>query len=111
MAKFLLLLTGGDYEKYSGPEQQKIVERYMAWSEKLRKNGHHLAGQDLKSGGRVVHLQNQKIVDGPFTETKETIGGFFLIEAENFDEAVEIAKECPHITYNGTVQVREINPH
>ena len=111
MTKFLLLLSGGEYANYSPDEQKNIVERFMAWSEKLRKSGHYKAGEELKGGGRLLSVKNQKIVDGPFTETKETIGGFFMIEAENMDEATEIARECPHLAFNGKVEVREVNPH
>lgn len=111
MAKFVLLLRGGDFTKYSPEEQQKIVERYMAWSEKLRKTGRHRAGEELKGGGRLLSVQNQRIVDGPFTETKESVAGFYMIEAENLEEAVEIAKECPTLTHNGMVELREVNPH
>ncbi len=50
-------------------------------------------------------------MDGPYTETKEAIGGFFLIDAQNYDDAVEISRECPHFSYGGWVEVREINPH
>lgn len=111
MSKFVFLLSGGDYANYSPEEHQKILERFMSWSEKIRKSGHHRASEELKRGGRTLSLKNQQVVDGPFTETKETIGGFFLIEAENLDEAMEIARECPHLTYNGRVEVREVNPH
>jgi hypothetical protein len=49
------------------------------------------------------------VTDGPFTETKEVIGGFFLIDCKNRKEAIEIAKKCPHNRV-GTVEVREVIP-
>jgi len=54
-----------------------------------------------EKGGRLT------VTDGPFTETKEMVGGFFVIEAANRQEAIEIAKQCPH-TALGSVEVREV---
>ncbi|NIR51341.1 hypothetical protein GWO43_22400 [candidate division KSB1 bacterium] len=77
----------------------------------MRKDGRHVASEELKSGGRLLTNQNGRIVDGPYTETKEAIGGFFLIEANNLEEALEISQECPHFNYGGSVEIREVNPH
>jgi hypothetical protein len=59
--------------------------------------------------GRVLQKQNGKlsVIDGPFAEAKEVLGGFFVIEAANYDEAVEAAKTCPHMEF-GTIEVRQI---
>jgi hypothetical protein len=48
-------------------------------------------------------------MDGPYTETKESVGGYFIVEAASLDEAAEIAKECPALLHDGVVEVREIN--
>jgi hypothetical protein len=67
-------------------------------------------GQKLMDGeGRVLQKQNGKlsVIDGPFAEAKEVLGGFFVIEAANYDEAVEAAKTCPHMEF-GTIEVRQI---
>jgi hypothetical protein len=66
-------------------------------------------GQKLMDGeGRVLQKQNGKlsVIDGPFAEAKEVVGGFFVIEAANYDEAVEAAKTCPHMEF-GTIEVRQ----
>jgi hypothetical protein len=59
--------------------------------------------------GRRLTSKNGEIMDGPYTETKESVGGYYLIEASNYDEAVKIARECPILTrQHGFVEVREI---
>ena len=107
MPQFILLLrderrpgTG-----FSAEELQTLIHRYRDW--RLTKA---TGGQKLTDGeGRVLRKQNGKpsVIDGPFAEAKEVMGGFFVIEAANFDEAVETAKTCPHMDF-GTIEVRQI---
>jgi hypothetical protein len=107
----MLLLKGGKFENYSPEEMQKIVERYIQWSAKLRERGCHRGGEELKMTGRVLRKEKNRITDGPFAETKESVGGFFMIDAHDETEALEISRECPHLDYDGEIEVREINPH
>ncbi len=111
MAQYVLLLRGGEFKGYSSEEMQKITEQYLAWADKLRSEGRHCGGEELKNGGRLLRTQNGRIVDGPFTETKEMIGGFFMILAQDFEEAARIAEECPHFRFGGEIELREIIPH
>ncbi|MCI0693434.1 YciI family protein [candidate division KSB1 bacterium] len=113
MAQFMLLLRGGgEFPVHSPEEMQKVLEKYLGWADKLRKEGKYRGGDELKDGGRVLSIKNGKaVIDGPYVETKEIVGGYFLIEAKNLDDATEIAKECPHLGYGGSVEIREINPH
>ena len=111
MATFMLLLKGGDFTGYSPEESQKILQDYLGWSQKLRTQGKYKGGDELKEGGRVVSVADGRVVDGPFTETKEVIGGYFLIEEPGLEAAIATAKDCPHLKYKGRVEVREINPH
>jgi hypothetical protein len=111
MAKFVLLLKGGEFNEYSPEDMQRILEKYMTWSQLLRDKNQHIAGEELSNNGRVVSIKNGKVVDGPFAETKESIGGFWLIEAENMEQAVQLSRSCPHLDFNGEVEVREVIPH
>ncbi|MCG8607243.1 YciI family protein [bacterium] len=111
MSKYLLLLRGGEFKQYSEAEMKDIVGKYMAWTEKLKNDGVHIASEELKGGGQLLSVQNGQIVDGPYTETKEAVDGFYLIEANDYRQATEISKECPHLQFKGTIELREINPH
>ncbi len=110
MSQFMLLLRGGEFQQYSPEEMQKITEQYLHWAIQLREEGRFLAGDELKNGGRMLRAQNGRIVDGPFTETKEMIGGYYVLAAKNFDEVVAIAHACPHLKFGGEVEIREIVP-
>ena len=114
MARFLLLIRGGDGDVVSSsPEDyQKVVEKYIAWSRRLREEGRNLGADELAEGGVVVRSRNgQVVVDGPFAETKEAIGGYFMIEAADLNEAAEIAKGCPAVERGGCVDIRPVIDH
>ena len=111
MATYMLLLKGGKFENYSPEEMQKIIERYINWSIQLREKGAHRGGEELKPTGRVLRREKNRVTDGPFTETKESVGGYYLIEARDEKDAIEISRECPHLDYEGEIELREINPH
>ncbi|MBV8139707.1 MAG: hypothetical protein JO121_29355 [Deltaproteobacteria bacterium] len=55
------------------------------------------------------HAPGKIIVDGPYADSKEAIGGFYIIEASDINEAVEIGKGCPSLTYGGSVEIREVD--
>jgi hypothetical protein len=112
MSQYMLLIRGG-YEEWNTltPEQmQQSIEQYRAWAGRLSESGKLVGAEKLSDGdGRLVRMHNgQVVVDGPFTETKESVGGYFLIEAASFAEAIEIAKECPGLTRGVAVEVRQI---
>ena len=113
MANYLFLLYNGpdDFSGVGPDEMQQVIERYQAWGDSLDKAG-KLIGSDklVDDEGRVVSPRGGKltVTDGPFSETKEVIGGYFAIRAESYDEAVEIAKGCPHADY-GIIEIRAID--
>lgn len=111
MTPFMLLLRGGDFQRYSPEEMQKITEQYLDWANQLRHEGRYLGGDELKNGGLILRVQNGRIVDGPFTETKEMIGGYFVISARDLAEAARLAHACPHFKLEGEVEICEIVPH
>ncbi len=115
MPKYLLLLyeASGPPPADLSPEAiQAIIEKYMKWSEKTAKAGNLLSGEKLRDGqGRVLRGAGPKMTvkDGPFAETKEVVGGFYLVDAKNYDEAVQLSKDNPHLEF-GTIEIREIEP-
>ncbi len=108
---FMYLLRGGISDRAAlSPEQmQKITEKYMNYIQGLRDKGHFIAGEPLEEEGRVVSGERGgKVTDGPFTETKEAVGGYFLIRAEDLSEAVELSRGCPILANGGEIEVRPI---
>ena len=112
MAQFIYLIRseGADFSKYSASEFQDLLKKYQAWTQKLKTEGRFLAGEKLsKDRGKSLKAKAGGIVvDGPYAESKEAIGGFYIIEAKDINEAVEVGKDCPSLTYGGSVEVREV---
>jgi hypothetical protein len=95
----------------SESDLQTLDDESLAYDEKLRKGGHFLAAQALESvnAATMVRMRNGKVsvTDGPFTETKEQIGGFILIEARDLNEAIQLASHIPGGRLGG-VEVRPV---
>ena len=111
MSQFMLFIRNGEEPNELSPEQiQQAIQRFSAWARKLREHGKLVAAEKLKDNeGLLLRTRNgQIVVDGPFAETKETIGGYFIVEAGTLDEAVELTKECPALSNGGIVELREI---
>lgn len=111
MSQFMLFIRNGDEPNELSPEEiQQAIQRFSAWARKLREQGKLIAAEKLKDNeGLMLNARNgQIVVDGPFAETKETIGGYFIIEAGNLEEAIEITKECPALSQGGKVELREV---
>ena len=108
MEKYMFLFRGGDPSQLSPQEQEEQMQKWLAWADKLQKENRYLAGEPLLPGGKTVAGTKKSVTDGPFAESKEVIGGFFIIHAKNLDEAVQMAKECPDYDLGGSVEVREV---
>ena len=109
MAQFMLLLydNPASWASVSPEEMQKALEKYFAWTKKPFMVESKRLTEDT---GRVIRSDAGKprATDGPYSETKEILGGFYTIEAANYDEAVKLAMDHPHLEYGGTVEVRQI---
>ena len=110
MEKFMFIFQGGmPSSNQQSPEQiQAHMGKWMAWIDQLSKVDKYVAGEPLLPGGKLISGANKKVTDGPYTEGKEIVGGFFIIKAADYDEAVTIAKDCPDYEYGGSVQVRQV---
>jgi hypothetical protein len=87
MEKFMLIFHGGIKQDASPQDLQTNMGRWMEWVEKLNKEGKYVSGEALLPGGKLV-TGITAVTDGPYTEGKELVGGFFVINANNIDEAV-----------------------
>lgn len=105
----MLLFRGNDWLKnLSSEEKQKVTDQWMAWFRRLTNEGKAIAGNPLEREGKIVSGKNRVVSDGPFAESKEAIGGYFLLDVATFDDAVAIAQECPGLQYGVKVEVRPV---
>ena len=109
MPQFMLLLydNPAGWQKLSPEEMQKAIEKYMAWTKKPFTIDSKRLAEDA---GRVVRAQGgrPRAGDGPYSETKEVLGGYYTIEAGSYDEAVKRSLDHPHLEYGGTIEVRQV---
>jgi hypothetical protein len=114
--KYLLLIYGNEahWDTLKEPERMSIFKEYMDLSAAWQKNGTYVGGNELKpvATASTVRVRNGKrtVTDGPFAETKEQLGGYYLVEAKDLDEALELAAKIPSVRW-GAIEVRPINPH
>jgi hypothetical protein len=102
MPRFLLLAYEAEdlFADISPEGAQAIIQRYIDWSTRLREGGHLIHSDKLRDGeGRALHREQGRLIvrDGPYAETKEVIGGFWLIQAADYDAAIALAQDCPHV--------------
>ena len=108
-SEYMLLFRGAHWDKNLSPEEiQKIMGQWNAWFERLTLQGKVKSAHPLEREGKLVSGKGRTIADGPFAESKEAIGGYFLLVLDDFNEALEIAKECPTLEYGVTVEVRPV---
>jgi len=106
--EYLLLFRGTQWDKGLSPEEiQKVMNQFMGWFERLAQEGIVKAGQPLEREGRIISGKGGR-TDGPFVESKEAIGGYFLLHVASLDEAIAIAKQCPILEFGSAVEVRPI---
>ena len=111
--KYMLLIHDSEksWGSLSDDEQKRIMAGYRRFTEEIRASGHYCAGSQLAptSMATSVRVRNGKrlVTDGPFAETREHLGGYFLIEANDLDEALAVAGRIPGAR-KGTVEVRPV---
>ncbi|MDX1394298.1 MAG: YciI family protein [Gemmatimonadota bacterium] len=115
MSEYVLLLHEDPtaLADVSPGEIEAVIRQYVAWREGLAAEGRLAGGMKLTDeGGRWLSGANGdvRVVDGPYSEAKEVIGGLFVIKAASYDEAVEISSGCPHLAYGGRIELREVDP-
>jgi|SRR6185312_2016830 len=109
MKDFLFVFRGSGMPNASPDEMQAMTKRWMDWIGGIAaQNKLGDRGNRLFPSGKVVKPGNI-ITDGPYSEIKESIGGYSIVKANSLEEATELAKGCPGLTNGGTVEVREIS--
>jgi len=107
--EYLLLISGTDWYSRLSPEQlQTAMEHFNGWFDRLGATGKLKAAQPLAREGAVV-TKGRVIADGPFPESKEAIGGYFLLQVDDIDEAIALAKTFPGLEYGTQIDVRPVS--
>jgi hypothetical protein len=108
--KYMLLIYG-DEQAWSEAERMECYAESARFAQQLQAQGQYLAANPLQSVSTAtsVRLQEGKrlVTDGPFAETREQLGGYFLVEAADLDEAISIAAQLPGLR-KGTVEIRPV---
>ena len=113
MSEFVLLYhsTPEAFRESKGtPEKtQQSMNKWRAWFKEMTDRGQlKSVGQPLERAGRLVVGKTKSVTDGPFTETKDVIGGYSIVEAKDLDQAAHIASGCPILEVGGSVEVRPV---
>ena len=116
MPSYILLLKEDPnaFVEMSPEQMQAIIQRYKDWRDGLERDGRLVGSNKLtEEGGRLMSRAGNgdvRVTDGPYSETKEIIAGYFAYTADSYEHAVEIARDCPHLDF-GEIHVREIDEH
>ena len=113
MSEYVLLYrsTPESHDAAMGtPERQRAsMAKWHKWIDDMKSKGSlKSVGLPLQREGRVVRGRDKKLLDGPYAETKEVLGGFSIIEARDFAHAAQIASGCPILDGGGSVEVRPV---
>lgn len=108
-SEFLLLIRNQQWDKDLSPDEiQQSLDKFMAWFNDYKVQGKIKDARPLQMGGKIVSGKDGKVADGPFAESKEEVGGFFLLDVPTIEEAVEIARQCPTLGHDCTIEVRHV---
>lgn len=111
--KYMLLICDEEkaWAKLGEAEQRKIYAEYRQFGDQIKSSGNYISGAQLQptSAATSVRVRDGKrlVTDGPFAETREQLGGYYLVEATNLDEAIAIAARIPSARM-GTIEVRPL---
>lgn len=108
MEKFMLIFHGGMSQQNTPDEMQKNMAGWMAWIDKLAAAGKYDSGEPLLPGGKLISGADKAVTDGPFTEGKEVVGGYFIVNAADMAEAVALCDDYPDFNIGGKIQVRQV---
>ena len=113
MARFLLLLhrPASTVSGISPEDLRERVQKYRAWNQELSRAGKIVGGEKLtEEGGLWLRQEAGAVRVDPANGQADVVSGYFLLQAEDYDEASGIARRCPHIEYGGVIELRQIEP-
>ncbi len=111
---YLLLVretTPEVYAAMSAEERRECLDHWNGWVDAMAARGNLQDGKPLEDAGRLVSgARGERVTDGPFSEAKELVGGYFLLTGLTLDEATAIARACPSLEHGMSVEIREVAP-
>lgn len=109
MEKFMLIFENAhSSQQPSADEMQENMGKWMAWIDKLAKAGKYDSGEPLYPTGKIIKGSHNNVTDAAFAEGKEIIGGYFIVNAADYDEAIALCADYPDYEIGGTVTVRQV---
>ncbi len=110
MKDFMMIFIGADYGDLGlSPEEiQSRMGKWFAWNAKMEEAGIVKGGNALHAEAKCVSGPNRTVSDGPFAESKELVGGYYIVQAKDADAVVNIAQDFPDYDLGGTVEIREV---
>ncbi len=111
MKEYLMLIRNNveEEQEMSPEEMQKSIAEHTKWVSELIEKGHFKGGNPLMPEGKCIKGSSALITDGPFVELKESISGYYFLQAESLKQATEISKGCPSLKMDeATLEIREV---
>ncbi|KJD33457.1 DGPFAETKE domain protein [Tamlana nanhaiensis] len=110
MKQFMMIFSGADYSDLglSPEELQSRMQKWFAWGNKMEQAGVLRGGEALTPQIRRVSGENRTVTDLSSAEAKEIVGGYYTVEAKDFDAVEAIAQDFPDYDLGGTVEIREV---
>lgn len=113
MSQFMFIFRGGGYAtqgEVSPSEIQQHLAKWNAWTKELLSAGSLVGGQPLEhpASGKTVRGREKTITDGPYAESKDLVSGTLIVESPSLSEAAELARGCPILEFDGSVEVRPV---
>lgn len=110
MKEYMFIFIGADYQELGlSPEEiQKLMGQWFAWIDELKAKDLYLEGRPLNAAAKTLRGPSAVVTDGPYAETKDLVGGYFIIRANSLEDATELAKDFPDLHLGGSVEVREV---
>ena len=116
MEKYMFIFIGGDPSHLSPEAQQAHMQKWFDWVDRLTKEKRYLGGEALMPGGKTLSGAGKTVTDGPFAESKEVVGGFFVVSAKDYDEATKYGEGLPRLCFGWQCpsssgnEIRQVRP-
>ncbi len=108
MKQFMLIFRNEKMDAQPSAEQmQMVMQQWQTWISGLANDGIYAGTNRLLPEGKTIK-PNKVITDGPYMEAREMVGGYVIVKAKSLEEAISVAKGCPHLLYGGNVEVRTV---